>query len=436
MTELQDRIFRIEGQIVDGSDRPVPDLMMAVVDRDLFRDDLIGFGTADRSGRFHLSFTRPAFTQEPLEMERSPDLYLVLSKLTDGEVEVLRHAELVGPTPEQPSVDVGRVVVDPVADRVPGASPLPNVGKRTRRSVVDAATIAYCVAEVAPAVEAATGWKDLAQGVQFRAVDSLAKAYRAHLEAIGVADDGHSERGLDWMMGASGAVALYDPFTRVVSIHRQRAEQQNLDGLKVILGHELVHAGQFREHPELRRRHAEHTLALHEAWAECDRRLDERVNGDDDVTVKELIATKMRGDAGVRRAMTRLETLQLNLEGYAYHVEVDALMERYPLGAGIPRASLSDWIVGSILALLAQTTKGSDGAPLPLASMDPYERGREMYLATRARGIARFDPDLTPGGKERRASAAEKRKREKARAKRKRRRAHRKRGNRNRRRAS
>lgn len=232
----------------DGA--PAAGIWVALVDADPELDDLLGVGVTGADGAFRLSFTSEAFNQEPGEDEALPDLYAVLSVAGDkGPVPVARRAlhglsferaEHLGSLtlPAQPAAG------KPAARRL---SAMPGSGKAARRLRLDAEIVAHASAEIAPLVEAVTGWSGLLQGIQFEIDEEMADGVRRYASAL----LGREISAEEWPQVETAYVAIWDPVGARVFLNRKLLEAQNLDYLKVAIGHELVHVGQTRNHPAM-----------------------------------------------------------------------------------------------------------------------------------------------------------------------------------------
>src|SRR5687767_4237747 len=66
--------FRISGVVVEqGTQRPLPGLVVRAYDKDHLYDDLLGTATTDQSGRFELRYAGEDFREL---FEKRPDIYL------------------------------------------------------------------------------------------------------------------------------------------------------------------------------------------------------------------------------------------------------------------------------------------------------------------------------------------------------------------------
>jgi len=58
------------------------------------------------------------------------------------------------------------------------------------------------------------------------------------------------ERLIEYVL-ESTILAAYQPNTQEILVIRENVDESNMDGLKLVIGHELVHRGQHVQHPEL-----------------------------------------------------------------------------------------------------------------------------------------------------------------------------------------
>jgi hypothetical protein len=122
---------------------------------------------------------------------------------------------------------------------------------------IDRAGARAIIEEVAPHVERLTGW-DVLSGQLGLLIIPKERAFEeialGRLERIGVpvsslpAATNVVERVMSYVL-RSAILAAYDPTLDSIFIVRDNVDEANLDGLKVILGHELVHRGQAKRYP-------------------------------------------------------------------------------------------------------------------------------------------------------------------------------------------
>lgn len=293
-------VFRLQGRAVTGDGKPVAGVGIAVVDQDALRDDLLGVGRTAVDGSFRISFCRSEFNQDIGEREALPDIQIILSARIEGAERAFFRRSFPGLSFPYGMEDLGPVVVDTWRKRLdplPGVEARPGHGKDVRRLRLDDELVRHCLEEVAPLVESITGWPHLLSGVRFR-ISSLA----------GLAEDATLEdAGLRWLrQRACGYIAAYNPLEHVIYIDRARTERLNLDGMKVVMGHELVHVGQCRLHPEVAARRA----------------------------------AKPRAEADVADQLVQWEDTWV--EGYAYYLERDFIQAHYNLATFFQHAPLLD----------------------------------------------------------------------------------------------
>jgi TPR repeat protein len=269
--------------------------------------------------------------------------------------------------------DLGDLRLGPLVP-LEGQDARPGYDKVARRLVLDEETLAAAAAEVAPLVESLTGWSGLLEGVQLRISDSLGLSFLGILEAasgVPIENQKHVIRVFNLSFVLSGIIALYDPFGRVIHVQRSSMERQNLDGLKVFLGHELIHAGQFREHPSLVEEQRPFLLAA---------------------------AARLRGESpGVSPPAFGF---MANIEGHAAHLEHDFLRKHYNCAEPLQHASTFEILttvgLGSYSAALlepGESTPTDSGG----SKVNQYGAGLRAYRALARDGKpARFDPALRP----------------------------------------
>lgn len=168
------------------------------------------------------------------------------------------------------------------------------------------------ILEMAPQVERLTGW-DLALSSLGVRVLPRSRGYEeillARLRGAGpaVRDDGPRdllERLVEYVV-ENVVLAAYDPAAQQVCVVRENVDDSNLDGLRLVLAHELVHRGQHVQHPGL----------------------FDRVNR----IVRAAAESVMRGGsfADAMRTMQEVQPIMTLMESHAWHVQ-ELLRERMP----------------------------------------------------------------------------------------------------------
>ncbi len=122
--------------------------------------------------------------------------------------------------------------------------------------IIEDILISTLVNEVAPLVSSITGW-DLRLATLHSRVLPKDQGYEEIVEAKLTA------LGLTYGLGRdivtrtveclveNNVQAAYESLTNELMVLRENVDDSNLDGLKLILGHELTHRGQHMTHPEL-----------------------------------------------------------------------------------------------------------------------------------------------------------------------------------------
>lgn len=389
-------VFSVRGVVVDEAGAPAGGVVVALVDEDAVSDDLIGVGLTGDDGAFGVSFTKEAFQQEALEVEVTPDLYLVAS-VKDGERLVPVARVDLGTLDGPGERDVGAVRLPLSAGRAPVAvpelEPVPGGKKRARRTRLSDELVRVAADEIRPIVERLTGLP--VGGTQVHVLDRVGRAHAAIVARVtgkpmSEAQIVGCERGAGFM----GLAGLYDPFSGAVFLDRVKLERQNLDGVKVMIGHELVHAGQFKAHPAMIDAFTE-TLRDTVRAAEVDATAAAEAvaaAGKAAVDLRDAVDPALGPEA--RAANDRAFGFMANLEGYASHIEHDFLRKMYRLAEPLPHHTL---VEAMLIAVTAPEDGADDARRAAQAKQDEYVVGRVAYQA-RAQGgnPATFDPDLRP----------------------------------------
>jgi hypothetical protein len=381
---MERSVFKVRGSVVDLDNDPLNNVVVAIVDEDAVSDDLIGVGVTVNGG-FQLSFTAEAFNQEPMELEGTPDLYLVLSVTQAGSLVAVRRVDFTDRRFEHDEEDLGTIEIPfrpgEAPKAVPNLAPLPGYKKRVRRLTIDDEVLTYAVEEIAPLVEALTGWEDVSRGIRVEAVEHGGEAFARLLSRAGLATFSEAEvRRSILRSGIAGSHALYDPFSASIYVDVTKTERQNLDGLKVIIGHELVHAGQFQHHPQLVQEYRE----LLEAVLAAERA--DRAGGGT-ATLSGALGLGKRG----REASKKSFGFMANLEGYASYIENDFIRKVLNCAQGMPHLSIGEELVQFLLVVegVLQLSRTEHSMP------DKYAVGREVYRAMqKGDRPVRFEPTL------------------------------------------
>jgi hypothetical protein len=112
--------------------------------------------------------------------------------------------------------------------------------------------------EVTPLVERLTQWNLATENLGLRVIPKdrgYEEVLLGRLKGLGIPfqEDGPRpilERLIEYVL-ESNILAAYQPNTQELLIIRENVDESNLDGLKLVVGHELVHRGQHMQHPQL-----------------------------------------------------------------------------------------------------------------------------------------------------------------------------------------
>lgn len=390
---MGERLFRYKGRVVDPHGVAVPQAVVALVDEDMISDDLIGATLTGDDGRFAVTFSPEAFNQELLERESSPDLYVVVSLPLDGALRAVGRRSFAGRSLGRDE-DLGDIVLERrEAGFAPldGQAPMPGGDKRARRLRLDDELLARTLGDVAPLVESLTGARGLLDGLGVVASDGLGETMlRMNSEIVPTpTSGGRAERAalrllssgltafLSRRMRLVGVVALYDPYARQIVFDRPAIERVGYDSFRAILGHELVHAAQFKAHPALVDEFKE---INHQMLATVD-----EPEGSPEALEK------------ARVAQLRLLRFSANIEGHATHLEHDFLRRAFSAHLDLPHAGLFEQAVWRISAAMSEGDQPSLVEREAAKTALPYQVGLAAYRE-RAEGgqPAPFDPAFRP----------------------------------------
>ena len=357
---MSSNVFRVEGRVVASDGRPLPGIRIAVAERDPLRDDLLGVGFTGDDGQFRLSFTQREFNLDPFERERRPELYVVLSTAIGERYVAIHRADLVGDGPHVVAINALRPAECAMLD---GQAATPGYHGRVARLALDDATVAHCLEEVAPLVESLTGWRGLLDRLEVRMSLAVSPKVQELMAELGV-----SSTVTKAMMGGFLG-AMYDPYAHAVLINKRWAERQNLDEMKVVLGHELVHVGQHLAHPEL----TETGETLTRSYFRAVNKVTESAAF---TSIAEYV--QRLSEEPAHQAM---QEHMSNIEGYASYVEHGWLRRHYTCATRYPHMSLLQRIAWWAIRRLDPT------APRALdVKDDQYTGGRARYQALDGEG--------------------------------------------------
>ena len=362
MEDLQP-IHRLKGRFATPKGHPLAGIRVAIVERDEDNpDDLLGVGVTGEQGQFQIAFTRREFNQDPGEDEEAPDLYAVFSRLSGQSYRAVGRCDLPR---ADPGGDLGQIQValSPEGTFVEGLGATPGVDKAVVRLHIDDPLVAHCLLEVAPMVESLTGWSGLLDDLPVRINPDFGAHWQARLSEY--IDTGCAtaspEAHQSFLTNMNGTMAAYDPFEDALIVNATWLDRSNLDALKVVLGHELVHVGQYRNTPDLREQHRTYANTLQDLLA---------APGDTD---RGEIARALRQSTW-HQALTRIE-------GYAEYIQKDFLEKHYNLATFFNHRSVFEAFTQSLL-------QGAlpDAGTMAEVKSDQYAEGIELFRRRGRRG--------------------------------------------------
>lgn len=362
-------IFYLQGEVVTARGNAIRNLRVAVVDKDLAFDDLLGVGITDERGAFRISFTSSEFRQQPFEREQTPDIYLVFSAYDDGVYKSVARKNFYQLTFPGGVEDLGEIRLEEWGDgppELPEQNPTPGYRVVNRLNLSDE-LVAHCLEEVTPLVEHLTGWTGLLDDVEVRIATDVGEIMAEVMARAGMSEPTFLDRAF-WRNISLAFAALYEPISKTVLVNSSAARKQNLDSLKVILGHELVHVGQFKYSPGLEDEYISHLR-----------------------TIKEIVS---RTDLSEMMELVRDPKVQLHMyriEGYAAYIQEDFLENYYNCATHFYSESyLSSLFTRVVMKYFPEIREMVE------KKLNQYSEGKEIYVARADGGRpARFDSGET-----------------------------------------
>ena len=174
--------------------------------------------------------------------------------------------------------------------------------------------VADLARQVEPFVRAATGWNLKLDTLRTRALPKnrgYEEVLLGRLTGAGIAVDAEGRRGIierliEYII--EGAIlAAYQPATGELLVIRENVDDSNLDGLRLLIAHELVHRGQHLHHPELFQRI--------------------------DTMIRDTVASMNNDAASVRdvwQRASRIQPLMTIIESHAHYVQEELRENCYP----------------------------------------------------------------------------------------------------------
>jgi hypothetical protein len=367
------RTFALVGRVRFACGRPAGIVLIAAVAEGP-TPILLGLGIAYNT--FNVLFTREAFD--------TPKIHLVISivnRAEDDFLVVCRHD--VDPSVLLGNGELGTIVLPIRKGDTPSPPPglvrAPGADRAAKRLRLDDEIVQSSRFIAEKLVRELTGWGPLSEGVLFEIVDDFVAPLRRRVEALlgrTTFDDREVEL-LEFAGSSLQASGLWDPIHSVVYLNRAELEQQTLGFLHVTIGHELVHVGQSKYHPE-----------LDAEWKRLSARL-----------WSQYLAGKRAPDVDA-------ETfgLMANLEGYADYIERCHLaflctcsMQLVRQDVKVPGLPAPRRVHTEIEAMEEPSAPPSLRTVLMSQKWAQYDSGRRAYQKRATNGsVAKFDPSLRP----------------------------------------
>lgn len=358
-------IFDVRGKIVDARGVPAASYFVTILELDRVRDDLLGVVRTNPQGEFRLRFGASEIRQDFGEWETEPQLGVTLwvEDEESGQVKVIYDAPLEGHkiVVGQP-YDLGLIKLPFSLDEAPSLEGVEPVrGSRAAGLELDAKTVNHAFELALEIVEAQTGWS-LREALSYELTDSLAASVGALSQYLDgeVAPTMSSSRlstAFEDSVLRRTFGGLYDPLAKKILINSHFGQRTSLESLIVLIGHELVHLGQFLNYPDL---------------------LESMRHG-------ALLQHQLLSHPGMVRLLSRdqeplaalpLHALMTDLEGHATFIEREFLAPQF--GGAVPlNPSLWDMALVRGVSLL----QGGSGQDLSMAHKSrQYEWGYQLYL--------------------------------------------------------
>lgn len=333
--------YDVRGRVLDKNKRPCKDICVTIYEQDLSQDDLLGIVRTNEDGVFRLRFTEDEFHQHVGEFDGKPELGVIVWREAEGgtplflEQVSFEHIDIL-PNREE---NLGDIELIEARDRLTG-DPEQEVyrGTRSRGMEMTQAVLDYSMERALPLVAEGTGWQNLNEHVDCTFTDDFAavtRVWEAFLTET--LEEIEPNPLLDWFsnqVSKNMFGGLYDPISRRIYLNKAASKILGLEPFIVLLGHELVHLGQFTHHPEL----LEHLKAAVKRQEKCDTLISSGfINAD---------LAEFHSCIGLAPVMT-------DLEGHATYVEREFLAAAFG-GTLPPQASLLARLFQPLLGGLTQ----------------------------------------------------------------------------------
>jgi len=122
--------------------------------------------------------------------------------------------------------------------------------------IIENTLLQQLIQQVGPKVSAETGWDLKLESMGYRVVpkdQGYEEIVQGRFQALGApvsAQRNLLERMMEYLI-ENNVLGAYQPHSQELLVVRENVDDSNLEGLSLVLGHELVHRGQHMNHPAL-----------------------------------------------------------------------------------------------------------------------------------------------------------------------------------------
>jgi hypothetical protein len=364
-------MFTLQGKVAYADGKPARGIQVAIVEDEGLRGNLLGSGRTQAGGHFQLSLLR--------EVRK---LFVVCSDKLGGMLTAVHRRDYKDLSYEHELVDLGTISLPFSEGEKPVAlkrqEPIPGQHLFFKHFELDEKLIHQLAGEMRERVVSLTGLHP-PPDVKLVLVDQLSdlgfRHQRHFYDVAGVKKE--PNRPTAWrrlLSRLDQTYASYFAYERIIAVKRSMHQQQNLDELRLTIGHEFVHAGQYATYPELLEEEHQRARARQ----------------------------ALRGGNSDERVQLEREhfRFQANVEGYACHIEWDILgsvlncAETFAIPpateCGIALGIASAYWIGSKLHLV---DLDEDDETTPSAKTVGVRAYRALQKGDRP---APFDPKLRP----------------------------------------
>lgn len=251
--------FSVSGRLIDQQQIPFPGLLVTIIDRDLIWDDLIAYGLTNQNGEFLTHYLESDFQQEIAELESQPDLSIIISFFDSSKKCYIPFKKIEIESKQfQAQLYLGDIILTTPFTKINKLHSLPgHWGKSIRLNLDDTGILDYCLNSILKIIEDSLQYKIDQNDFSLRA---LSQSEIAHSYFQSISAQLPEYKLPSFLIKVIGKLfyhrllGLYDPFQAVIYINKQKLKYQNIDTLKAVIGHELIHFIQFYKNPDLRQK--------------------------------------------------------------------------------------------------------------------------------------------------------------------------------------